>query len=169
MAALKAGRVANWSLRAWRAFGGIFWRRGPLLAPDLRALLTSGTPDLQARMTCGTPSLPARVPVGVLASRANLTSGTPDLWARLTVGTPGSSNQEAYRSPGSRRREWLAVAVGAGGAVLLLLWGWGRGPSTVLAAVPAPPPTSPRSQYNFIADVVEKTAPAVVYIEILDR
>ncbi|GAB1290964.1 Serine protease HTRA2, mitochondrial [Apodemus speciosus] len=120
-------------------------------------------------MTYGTPSLPARVPVGVLASRANLTSRTPDLWARLTVGTPGSSDQEARRSPGSRRREWLAVAVGAGGAVVLLLWGWGRGPSTVLAAVPAPPPTSPRSQYNFIADVVEKTAPAVVYIEILDR
>lgn len=168
MAALKAGRGANWSLRAWRALGGIFWRRGPLLAPNLRALLTSGTPDPQARMTYGTPGLRARVPVGVLASRANLTSGTPDLWAGLTVGTPGSSNQEACRSPESRRREWLAVAVGAGGAVLLL-WGWGRGPSTVLAAVPAPPPTSPRSQYNFIADVVEKTAPAVVYIEILDR
>lgn len=169
MAALKAGRGANWSLRAWRALGGIFWRRPPLLAPDLRALLTSGTPDSQIRMTYGTPSFPARVPVGFLASRANLTSRTPDLWARLTVGTPGSSDQEARRSPGSRRREWLAVAVGAGGAVLLLLWGWGRGPSTVLAAVPAPPPTSPRSQYNFIADVVEKTAPAVVYIEILDR
>uniref|UniRef100_A0A8I6AI60 HtrA serine peptidase 2 n=1 Tax=Rattus norvegicus TaxID=10116 RepID=A0A8I6AI60_RAT len=169
MAALKAGRGANWSLRAWRALGGIFWRKGPLLAPDLRALLTSGTPDPQARMTYGTPSLPARVPLGVLASRANLTSGTPDLWVRLTVGTPGSSDQEDCGSPGSRRREWLAVALGAGGAVLLLLWGWGRGPSTVLAAVPAPPPTSPRSQYNFIADVVEKTAPAVVYIEILDR
>ncbi|EDK99049.1 HtrA serine peptidase 2, isoform CRA_b [Mus musculus] len=169
MAALKAGRGANWSLRAWRALGGIFWRKPPLLAPDLRALLTSGTPDSQIWMTYGTPSLPAQVPEGFLASRADLTSRTPDLWARLNVGTSGSSDQEARRSPGSRRREWLAVAVGAGGAVVLLLWGWGRGLSTVLAAVPAPPPTSPRSQYNFIADVVEKTAPAVVYIEILDR
>lgn len=171
MAALKAGRGAGWSLRAWRALGGIFWGKGSLLTPDLRAVLTSGTrtPDPQARMTYGTPSLPARVPVGVLASRACLTSGTPDLWERLTVETPGYSAQQACRSLGTRRREWLAVAVGAGGAVLLLLWGWGRGPPAVLAAVPAPPPTSPRSQYNFIADVVEKTAPAVVYIEILGR
>ncbi|ERE66235.1 serine protease HTRA2 [Cricetulus griseus] len=159
MAALKAGRGAGWSLRAWRALGGIFWGKGPLFTPDLQALLTLGSPD----------PLPARVPVGVLASRACLTSGTPDLWARLAVGTAGSSAQEARRSPGPRRREWLAVAVGAGGAMLLLLWGWGRGPPAVLAAVPAPPPSSPRSQYNFIADVVEKTAPAVVYIEILDR
>ncbi|OBS57981.1 hypothetical protein A6R68_10915 [Neotoma lepida] len=169
MAALKAGRGAGRSFQAWRALGGIFLGKGPLLTPDLRALLTSGTPDPQARLTYGTPSLPARVPVGVLASRACLTPGTPDLWARLTGGTPGSSTQEACKNSGIRRREWLAGAVGAGGAILLLLWGWGRGPPAVLAAVPAPPPSSPRSQYNFIADVVEKTAPAVVYIEILDR
>ncbi|CAO2605548.1 Serine protease HTRA2, mitochondrial [Lemmus lemmus] len=169
MAALKAGRGAGRSLRAWRALGGIFWGKGPLLTSDLRVLVTSETPDPQARMTYGTPSLPARVPVGVPASRACLTPRTPDLWARLTVGTPDSGAQEACRSSGTRRREWLAVAVGAGGAMLLLLWGWGRGPPAVLAAVPAPPPKSPRSQYNFIADVVEKTAPAVVYIEILDR
>ncbi|KAF7252742.1 Serine protease HTRA2, mitochondrial, partial [Varanus komodoensis] len=38
------------------------------------------------------------------------------------------------------------------------------------AAVPAsPPPSSPRASYNFIADVVERTAPALVYIEILGR
>ncbi|XP_062992113.1 serine protease HTRA2, mitochondrial [Elgaria multicarinata webbii] len=38
------------------------------------------------------------------------------------------------------------------------------------AAVPAKPPAgSPRASYNFIADVVERTAPALVYIEILGR
>ncbi|XP_051894227.1 serine protease HTRA2, mitochondrial-like [Pristis pectinata] len=39
---------------------------------------------------------------------------------------------------------------------------------TVRAARPVPP-DSPRFRFNFIADVVEKTGPAVVYIEILGR
>ncbi|XP_069351324.1 serine protease HTRA2, mitochondrial isoform X4 [Eulemur rufifrons] len=169
MAALRAGRGAGWSLRGWRALGGTRWGKGPLLNPDLRTLLTSGSSDPRARATYGTPSFRARLSVGVPEPRACLTSGTPDPRARLTAGTPDPRTREASGTPGARSRAWLAVALGAGGAVLLLLWGGGRGPPAVLAAVPAPSPTSPRSQYNFIADVVEKTAPAVVYIEILDR
>ncbi|XP_032099321.1 serine protease HTRA2, mitochondrial isoform X1 [Sapajus apella] len=169
MAALRAGRGAGWILRAWRALGGIRWGKRPLLTPDLRALLTSGTSDPRARVTYGTPSLRARLSVGVPEPRVRLTSRTPDPREQLTAGTPDTRTQEASGNSGSRSRAWLAVALGAGGAVLLFLWGGGRGPPAVLAEVPGPPPTSPRSQYNFIADVVEKTAPAVVYIEILDR
>uniref|UniRef100_A0A8C2V500 HtrA serine peptidase 2 n=1 Tax=Chinchilla lanigera TaxID=34839 RepID=A0A8C2V500_CHILA len=166
MAALRAGRGAGWILRGWRALGGILCGKGPLLTPDLRALLTSAAPYPWARGTHGTSSLPARLSLGIPEPRAYLTSWTR---ARLTAETPDPQIEEASGTPGARPHSWLPVALGAGGAVVLLLWGWGRSPPAVLAAVPAPPPTSPRSQYNFIADVVEKTAPAVVYIEILDR
>uniref|UniRef100_H0VM37 Serine protease HTRA2, mitochondrial n=1 Tax=Cavia porcellus TaxID=10141 RepID=H0VM37_CAVPO len=166
MAALRAGRGAAWILQGWRALGGILCGKGPLLTPDLRALLTSGTPYLQARGTYGTSSLRARLSQGIPEPRACLTSWTP---TRRTAENPDPPAREASGNPGALPHSWLVVTLGAGGALLLLLWGRGRSPPAVLAAVPAPPPTSPRSQYNFIADVVEKTAPAVVYIEILDR
>nr|XP_060635495.1 serine protease HTRA2, mitochondrial [Anolis sagrei ordinatus] len=71
---------------------------------------------------------------------------------------------------------WAAMgACGAGAGLLLLFFlpRKRRRPEeglvpALLAAVPSPPP-SPRTTYNFIADVVERTAPALVYIEILGR
>eukprot|EP00076_Gallus_gallus_P031276 XP_015156781.1 serine protease HTRA2, mitochondrial isoform X3 [Gallus gallus] len=69
-------------------------------------------------------------------------------------------------------RRLLAAALGAGAAALVLLWAReGRRPSlrAAVPAPPAPPPGSPRAAFNFIADVVEKTAPALVYVEIVGR
>uniref|UniRef100_A0A452T263 Serine protease HTRA2, mitochondrial n=1 Tax=Ursus maritimus TaxID=29073 RepID=A0A452T263_URSMA len=135
MAALRAGRGAVWNLRGWRAVGGVRWGKGPLLTPDLRTLLTSGTPDPRAGVTYGTPSLRARLSVGVPEPRTCLQSGTSDSRPRLTAGTPDPRTREVSGTPGTRPRVWLAVALGAGGAVLLLLWGGGRGPPAVLASV----------------------------------
>ena len=123
MAALRAGRGAGWSLRGWQALWGARWGKGPLLTPDLRALLTSGTPDPRTRVTYGTPSFRARLSVGVPEPRTCLRSRTSDLRARLIAGTPDPRTPEDSGTPRTRPRVWLAVALGAGGAVLLLFWG----------------------------------------------
>ncbi|XP_043556802.1 serine protease HTRA2, mitochondrial-like [Chiloscyllium plagiosum] len=103
------------------------------------------------------------------------------------------SGPRAEEEPGagSNSRGWwgLGLGLGSAAAAALLLWrGSGPGPGPgpgrgsrpglrphsalglprVQAARPVPP-DSPRFKFNFIADVVEKTGPAVVYIEILGR
>ncbi|XP_065490261.1 serine protease HTRA2, mitochondrial isoform X2 [Caloenas nicobarica] len=89
----------------------------------------------------------------------------------------GASAPPPPPPPPSAGARALAAALGAGAAALVLLWLRGsearRAPLPALpalrAAVPAPPPASPRAAFNFIADVVEKTAPALVYVEIVGR
>ncbi|XP_054681104.1 serine protease HTRA2, mitochondrial [Grus americana] len=111
--------------------------------------------------------VPVRVPVRPGAAR----------WCRALCGAaevppPPPPPPPPSPSPGGRA---LAAALGAGAAALVLLWareGEGRRPAlpALRAAVPAPPPpASPRAAFNFIADVVEKTAPALVYVEIVGR
>lgn len=107
--------------------------------------------------------------------------------AGLSVGGEGRGLHHGRAPPPSRRWAWPAAGLGVGAGFLLVLWGRSRRkeggalhdhapsllPRPLLAATLAPPPAtqtgSPRATYNFIADVVEKTAPALVYVEILGR
>ncbi|PKU44810.1 serine protease mitochondrial [Limosa lapponica baueri] len=101
-------------------------------------------------------------------------------WCRALSGASEAPPPPPPPPPPSTGAHVLAAALGAGTAALVLLWareGEGRRPAlpTLRAAVPAPPPpaspppASPRAAFNFIADVVEKTAPALVYVEIVGR
>ncbi|KAM6441104.1 serine protease HTRA2, mitochondrial isoform 2-T2 [Liasis olivaceus] len=103
--------------------------------------------------------------------------------AAAAAGEPGGGGgPRGERRSAAPALRWAAAGGAAAGAALALLLsgaaGEGRGGErpparlqALRAAVPAPPPPprSPRSTYNFIADVVEQTAPALVYIEILGR
>ncbi|KAM9330216.1 serine protease HTRA2, mitochondrial [Gastrophryne carolinensis] len=94
----------------------------------------------------------------------------PGVWraaplAAAAVQSRGARSEDAARGG---RALYKGAAVGAGLGLTL----WLLGTREVEAAKPeAPPPDKPRPRqiFNFIADVAEKTAPAVVNIEIVGR
>ncbi|XP_056407472.1 serine protease HTRA2, mitochondrial [Hyla sarda] len=98
----------------------------------------------------------------------------------LSSGGSQSRNQDFRDCWGARSRGSGALYIGALFGAGLGLWVWGRGSDSRLkveAAKPITPPTdpptsdppNPRKVFNFIADVAEKCAPAVVNIETLGR
>ncbi|KAM6132360.1 LOW QUALITY PROTEIN: serine protease HTRA2, mitochondrial [Pterocles gutturalis] len=98
-------------------------------------------------------------------------------WCRALCGAAGPPPPPPPPPPRCGGGRALAAALGAGAAALVLLWareGEGRRPAlpalraAVSAPAASPPAASPRAAFNFIADV-GKTAPALVYVEIVGR
>lgn len=162
-------------------------RGGPQLPADFRLRTTTPSVPRGGAATPGGPGgaglqLPACPAGGHWSSMAALArwSRVPlrpgaVRWCRALCGATEARPPPPPPPPPSAGGRALAAALGAGTAALVLLWareGEGRRPAlpALRAAVPAPPPpASPRAAFNFIADVVEKTAPALVYVEIVGR
>ncbi|XP_072263107.1 serine protease HTRA2, mitochondrial [Pyxicephalus adspersus] len=84
------------------------------------------------------------------------------LWRPLHSGVSESAQ---YRGP-----LYIGVLLGAGLGFGVWLWGTPNVEAAKPADIPTPNnETKPRQLFNFIADVADKTAPAVVNIEIMGR
>lgn len=116
---------------------------------------------------------------GVVVCRSNHGSGHPQAgpWAGLTVATARVRDHDRRGSQDRSRSSTAVQCMGLGLCAIALLNSHSedREKNFIQHFLPvascASPfkPDTPRFKYNFIADVVEKSTPAVVYIEILGR
>uniref|UniRef100_A0A8C3DYQ5 Serine protease HTRA2, mitochondrial n=1 Tax=Corvus moneduloides TaxID=1196302 RepID=A0A8C3DYQ5_CORMO len=148
---------------------------GPALRPPLRVVAPTSLPT-HFRHTPDPPwcphGSPRPSPRGFRETpRPSAGPATPAQGSRSSrAAPPGIPTAQA---PGGRSPVRVEEPLGARGRGRLHPRRAGRRRPPLSAAVPAPPPapppTSPRAAFNFIADVVEKTAPALVYVEIVGR
>ncbi|XP_075533720.1 HTRA2-related serine protease isoform X1 [Dermacentor variabilis] len=113
---------------------------------------------------CRLPSLLCRsVPAVSSQTATPVLSALSDKFVRF-----GSSHPSGLQTQSCRGHHRLnRYAVGAGALLSgYLLWRQRAMWLPIVSASTVPPPST---RFNFIADAVEKTAPAVVYIEILGR
>ena len=146
----------------WGSAGRLLGRAVLQRVPPVGQPLVTANSRLQVRCVASGRHQHSDGDGGGSGRRASLVAAGGGLAALLAGLAQKSGEQQEPASPGPLRRLLAALLPSVAAAQ-----GLGHDPNDT-AGKGGVPPSSRRGQYSFIADVVDKTAPALVYIEIKD-